>query len=50
MIVGPDGGRRVRGPEVDPEDAFIYAVDKRPFTRYIADGTIVLQNDVTQGL
>src|SRR6187431_2711615 len=40
----------IQGREIDPEDAFTYAVDKRPFTRYIADGTVVLKDDVTQGL
>jgi len=36
--------------EVDPEDAFTYAVDKRPFTRFVPDGTAILRADVTQGL
>ena len=40
----------IQAREVDPEDAFIYAVDKKPFTRYIADGTAVLKADVTQGM
>ncbi len=40
----------IQAREIDPEDAFIYAVDKRPFTRYIADGTTTLKADVTQGL
>jgi twitching motility protein PilT len=40
----------IQAREVDPEDAFTYAVDKRPFTRFIADGTAVLKADVTQGL
>ena len=40
----------IQAREVDPEDAYTYAVDKRPFTRYIADGTAVLKSDVTQGL
>jgi len=40
----------IQAREVDPEDAFNYAVDKRPFTRFIADGTAVLKADVTQGL
>jgi twitching motility protein PilT len=40
----------IQAREIDPEDAFTYAVDKRPFTRYIADGTAVLKADVTQGL
>ena len=40
----------IQAREVDPEDAFIYAVDKRPFTRYIPDGTAILKDDVTQGL
>jgi len=39
----------VQAREVDPEDAFNYASDKRPFTRYIADGTAILKADVTQG-
>ena len=36
--------------EVDPEDAFTYAVDKRPFARYVPEGTAILRADVTQGL
>jgi len=40
----------IQAREVDPEDAFIYAVDKRPFTRYVQDGTAILKADVTQGL
>jgi twitching motility protein PilT len=40
----------IQAREIDPEDAFIYAIDKKPFTRYIADGTAVLKADVTQGL
>ncbi|NJD30425.1 MAG: PilT/PilU family type 4a pilus ATPase [Gammaproteobacteria bacterium] len=40
----------VQAREVDPEDAFAYAQDKRPFTRYIPDGTAILKADVTQGL
>jgi twitching motility protein PilT len=40
----------IQAREIDPEDAFIYAVDKKPFSRYIADGTAVLKADVTQGL
>jgi twitching motility protein PilT len=36
--------------EVDPEDAFNYAVDKKPFTRFVPDGTAILKTDVTQGL
>jgi twitching motility protein PilT len=36
--------------QVDPEDAFIYASDKRPFTRYVPDGTTILKSDVTQGI
>jgi twitching motility protein PilT len=40
----------IQAREVDPEDAFNYAVDKRPFTRFIADGTAILKADVTQGL
>ncbi|HSD52599.1 MAG TPA: PilT/PilU family type 4a pilus ATPase [Burkholderiales bacterium] len=35
--------------EVDPEDAFVYALDKKPFTRYVPDGTALLRADVTQG-
>ncbi len=35
--------------EVDPEDAFVYALDKKPFTRYVPDGTAILKADVTQG-
>ena len=35
--------------EVDPEDAFVYALDKKPFTRYVPDGTLMLKADVTQG-
>jgi twitching motility protein PilT len=40
----------IQAREVDPEDAFAYAQDKRPFTRYIADGTAILKADVTQGI
>jgi twitching motility protein PilT len=40
----------IQAREVDPEDAFIYAIDKRPFTRYVQDGTAILKADVTQGL
>ena len=29
--------------EVDPEDAFTYAVDKRPFARYVPEGTAILR-------
>ena len=36
--------------EVDPEDAFVYALDKKPFTRYVPDGTLMLKADVTQGV
>jgi twitching motility protein PilT len=40
----------IQAREVDPEDAFAYALDKRPFTRYVPDGTMMLKADVTQGL
>jgi twitching motility protein PilT len=40
----------IQAREVDPEDAFIYAQDKRPFTRYIQDGTAILKADITQGV
>jgi twitching motility protein PilT len=40
----------IQAREVDPEDAFVYAVDKRPFTRYVQDGTAILKADVTQGI
>ncbi len=40
----------VQGREVDPEDAFTYATDKRPFVRYVPEGTALLRADVTQGL
>jgi twitching motility protein PilT len=36
--------------EIDPEDAFSYATDKRPFARFVPDGTAILRADVTQGL
>jgi twitching motility protein PilT len=36
--------------EVDPEDALNYAMDKKPFTRFVPDGTAILKADVTQGL
>jgi twitching motility protein PilT len=36
--------------EIDPEDAFTYAIDKRPFTRYVQDGTAIMRADVTQGV
>jgi twitching motility protein PilT len=39
----------VQAREVDPEDAYTYAVDKRPFARYVPDGTATLRADVTQG-
>jgi twitching motility protein PilT len=35
--------------ELDPEDALVYAADKRPFTRYVTDGTAIFKADVTQG-
>jgi hypothetical protein len=28
----------------------MYAVDKRPFARYVPEGTAILRADVTQGL
>ena len=40
----------VQAREVDPLDAFNYAVDKKPFARYIPEGTQTLKADVTQGL
>jgi twitching motility protein PilT len=40
----------IQAREVDPEDAFVYATDKRPFTRYVPDGTAILKADVTQGV
>ena len=40
----------IQAREVDPEDAFVYAVDKRPFARYVPEGTAILRADVTQGL
>jgi twitching motility protein PilT len=40
----------IQAREVDPEDAFVYALDKRPFTRYVQDGTAILKADVTQGI
>src|SRR5512139_4047972 len=39
----------IAAKEVDPEDAFNYAVDKKPFTRFVPDGTAILKADVTQG-
>jgi twitching motility protein PilT len=36
--------------EIDPEDALTYAADKRPFARFVPDGTAILRADVTQGL
>jgi hypothetical protein len=27
----------------------VYALDKKPFTRYVPDGTAILKADVTQG-
>ena len=38
----------VQAREIDPEDAFNYAVDKRPFARYVPDGTVTLKADLTQ--
>jgi len=40
----------IQAREVDPEDAFTYATDKRPLARYVPDGTAILKADVTQGL
>jgi twitching motility protein PilT len=40
----------IAAKEVDPEDAFNYAVDKKPFARFVSDGTAILTADVTQGL
>jgi twitching motility protein PilT len=40
----------IQAREVDPVDAFNYAVDKKPFARYIPEGTQTLRADVTQGL
>jgi twitching motility protein PilT len=40
----------VQAREVDPEDAYVYAIDKRPFARYVPQGTATLRSDVTQGL
>ena len=40
----------VQARALDPEDAFVYASDKRPFTRYMTDGTAILKADVTQGV
>ena len=40
----------VQAREIDPEDAFLYAQDKKLFTRFIPDGTQVLKSDVTQGI
>jgi twitching motility protein PilT len=40
----------IQAREVDPEDAFIYATDKRLFTRYVTDGTAIMKADVTQGV
>ena len=40
----------VQARELDPEDAFNYAQDKKLFTRFIPDGTQILKADVTQGI
>jgi twitching motility protein PilT len=40
----------IAAKEVDPEDAFTYASDKRPFARFVPDATAILRADVTQGL
>jgi twitching motility protein PilT len=40
----------IQAREIDPEDAFTYAQDKRLFTRYVNDGTAILKADVTQGI
>ena len=40
----------IQAREIDPEDAFVYAQDKRLFTRYVADGTAILKADGTQGV
>ena len=39
----------VQAREIDPDDAYSYAVDKKPFARYIPEGTATLKADVTQG-
>jgi twitching motility protein PilT len=40
----------IQAREIDPEDAFGYAIDKKPFARYVPEGTAILKADVTQGL
>ena len=40
----------IQARQIDPEDAFTYAQDKRLFTRYIPEGTAILKADVTQGI
>jgi twitching motility protein PilT len=32
----------IQAKEVDPEQAYLYAADKRPFQRYVADAGSVL--------
>jgi len=39
----------IQAREVDPEDAFTYAVDKRPFTRFVPDGTAILRPTSRRG-
>ncbi len=38
----------VKAREVDPEDAYQYALDKRPFTNYMTDGTGILKAELAK--
>ena len=54
MLIGEPANQAllaaIQAREVDPEDAFGYAIDKKPFARYVPEGTAILKADVTQGL
>jgi twitching motility protein PilT len=38
----------IQAREVDPEDAVVYATDRRLFSRYVADNTGIVRADVSQ--
>jgi twitching motility protein PilT len=39
----------VQAKEVDPDDAYVYAADKRQFSRYVTDTTLVPKLDLAPG-
>jgi twitching motility protein PilT len=39
--------RAISAREVDPDDAYIYAADKKPFQRYVTDTTMLPKVDIT---